>query len=877
MSKPKIPAEQKNYRGLFVCLSLALLVSTIWLVFDEFETRRPWKEHQRRFFELETGLVDAKITEERERLEAPKLKQTLADLQAGIDKARAALEGGQGQQAKHAYENAKTEYDRAMQESAFARSEFDAVYYVMRKEQHRRGQPEKYLTDVERWAAVVAEKEADVAHKLDIVKQTKAPYDDFRNQVDSLEQEREALLAELTRLIEQREYVSSRYTEISQVVLPGLNTVDRCQSCHMAIDRAGFEASDIPNPFRTHPERDKLLGKVHPVKEFGCTCCHHGQGPQLKGIGSSPFNHARSDHYWKKPLLEKPFTESTCPDCHKYEWQIEQAPTLGRGIQSFTDLGCYGCHSTPGFATEPDTGPSLTRLKSKVEPDWLPAWIANPVALRPATRMPEFWPDTLDENGKPRLGSSELLRRDQEVSAICAALLADTDPQMAVPIDGYSIGDHGAGSRVFVDVGCVGCHRPAALDLQPLQSRSIARDYGPELSYVGSKFGAEWIISFTENPYKYWEQSRMPDLRLSRAESSGLAAFLVGLKRESPFPKTAALSKIELIESGRERIRYYGCAGCHEIPGFENEGKVGVELDQFGAKPPVMLDYGDYITDPKAQTWKSWILTKLQLPRVFKLERIDLKMPDYGLNETEAQDQAVYLKSLTGEHVNPNYVRRLDQAGLALVEGERLIARGNCRGCHLIDQLGGDVRVLMANPGLYPPDLSGEGEKVQPAWLFQFFKQPTTLRPWMSMRMPTFNLSDDETNILISYFMAHSDVSDLFVAVTTEMEPETLETAKYLFEQFKCLQCHQLTVGENLTLSDLAPDMGLTKTRLRPDWMESFIRDPQMIQPGTKMPTYFPLEDDDYPDSITTPLAGVLNGDPFAQIKALTDYLYVLE
>ena len=262
------------------------------------------------------------------------------------------------------------------------------------------------------------------------------------------------------------------------------------------------------------------------------------------------------------------------------------------------------------------------------------------------------------------------------------------------------------------------------------------------------------------------------------------------------------------------------------------------------------------------------------MPHVFKLERIDLKMPDYLMTDGEALDQAVFLRSMTGEDINPEYVRRLNLSEQAMVEGGRIISRGNCRGCHLIQDTGGDVRMLLADMGLWPPDLTGEGAKVQPAWLFQFMKEPSTLRPWMKMRMPTFNFTDKEVSTLIRYFMTLSGVSDLFVAVPTEMSEERLEVAQYLFTQFKCLQCHQLTVGENLNLSDLAPDMALTRYRLRPDWMEDFIRDPQAIQPGTKMPTYFPLEDDDYPDSITTPLPDVLNGDPLAQIKAIRDYLY---
>ena len=44
-----------------------------------------------------------------------------------------------------------------------------------------------------------------------------------------------------------------------------------------------------------------------------------------------------------------------------------------------------------------------------------------------------------------------------------------------------------------------------------------------------------------------------------------------------------------------------------------------------------------------------------------------------------------------------------------------------------------------------PPNLLGEGQKVQQHWLFNFLKAPTPIRPWLKVRMPTFGLSDDET------------------------------------------------------------------------------------------------------------------------------------
>src|SRR5262249_55835862 len=53
-----------------------------------------------------------------------------------------------------------------------------------------------------------------------------------------------------------------------------------------------------------------------------------------------------------------------------------------------------------------------------------------------------------------------------------------------------------------------------------------------------------------------------------------------------------------------------------------------------------------------------------------------------------------------------------------------------------------------------PPPLLREGEKTQPDWLFRFLKNPSPIRPVTVLRMPRFNMSDDEAMALVNYFAA---------------------------------------------------------------------------------------------------------------------------
>ena len=47
----------------------------------------------------------------------------------------------------------------------------------------------------------------------------------------------------------------------------------------------------------------------------------------------------------------------------------------------------------------------------------------------------------------------------------------------------------------------------------------------------------------------------------------------------------------KLKDHGKELVQHYGCAGCHEISGLEDEGRIGTELTNEGSKPIERLDF----------------------------------------------------------------------------------------------------------------------------------------------------------------------------------------------------------------------------------------------------------------------------------------------
>ncbi|HLF19615.1 MAG TPA: hypothetical protein VI704_02385, partial [Bacteroidota bacterium] len=67
----------------------------------------------------------------------------------------------------------------------------------------------------------------------------------------------------------------------------------------------------------------------------------------------------------------------------------------------------------------------------------------------------------------------------------------------------------------------------------------------------------------------------------------------------------------------------------------------------------------------------------------------------------------------------------------------------------------------------------------------------------------------------------------------------------------------------------LAPDLAKAYTRLKPEWIVDWLKDPSRLQPGTRMPTFF-TEGQEAPDPT------ILGGKNEEQIRALSTYVWIL-
>jgi cytochrome c len=87
--------------------------------------------------------------------------------------------------------------------------------------------------------------------------------------------------------------------------------------------------------------------------------------------------------------------------------------------------------------------------------------------------------------------------------------------------------------------------------------------------------------------------------------------------------------------AGKEKIDYYGCAACHEIPGVDiAQGRVGPSLQHIASRSYLA---GKLPNSP--QNMASWI----QRPQEFLPHTA---MPNMGISEADSRDITAYLYSL---------------------------------------------------------------------------------------------------------------------------------------------------------------------------------------------------------------------------------------
>ncbi len=181
-----------------------------------------------------------------------------------------------------------------------------------------------------------------------------------------------------------------------------------------------------------------------------------------------------------------------------------------------------------------------------------------------------------------------------------------------------------------------------------------------------------------------------------------------------------------------------------------------------------------------------------------------------------------------------------------LNHGRQLITQYNCIGCHQLQNID--------RPSMLGPDLTNVGNKVSREWIYKWLKEPRTLTDSdgnvtvngvdLAPKMPKFQLTELELRALSAYLSQQRTKRIEAVRISTVIAKsgDAAEQGQTLFNQRFCVTCHSIAVergGETKLIGgDIGPELTKVGSKVKPEWLVAWLRDPQGYLEHTRMPRY---------------------------------------
>ena len=263
-----------------------------------------------------------------------------------------------------------------------------------------------------------------------------------------------------------------------------------------------------------------------PIETGDCVLCH------------SVPNHAEAPR------------DTGCQSCHTWVRSVAADPARrARAVAVFPLWERYE-RTVASYLQVPDL-----RAASRLEPDWVAEWLADPHDVRP----------NLAE-GMPRFGLS-LADRD----AVAAFVVALRPPVPETPAP--SVERVPRGAMVFEAAGCAGCHTFGRL-------HTAARvPLAPDLVHTRTRMQPDVVDAWLADPRAFSPSATMPRPELSGADRLAVRDYILLADAEA---SAVGLTNQELVPTGQRVVwadvetRVFGriCVHCHMDPA-QNDGRAG--------------------------------------------------------------------------------------------------------------------------------------------------------------------------------------------------------------------------------------------------------------------------------------------------------------
>jgi len=596
----------------------------------------------------------------------------------------------------------------------------------------------------------------------------------------------------LSGFTEKEETVPKR---LQQIWVRDLDRVDRCVTCHLGMTQDRMKDASLP--YRTHS------GMFHDVNALGCTICHQGQG-----LATEYHDIHLPSESWDDPVLPNRYLESTCGRCHIDE-NLWETPHLNRGRTLVQDYKCIGCHDHPRESIV--FTPTHIGIGNKVmDREWLISWLKGPGAIRPKTKMPDFYLSDVEARGLSDFLMSLQAFPDGVIMEPLPMLYTRNQNDEAFITEGRTL---------FRETTCTSCHELGG------NGGTLSSD----LEKVGSKAKAIWIYNFLKSPQAFQPGIEMPQFGFTTVELASLTAYLSAecIDWDTPWGEEDYVSGPDSLEYGENLYYHYNCGGCHQTSKVTLPQNRGPQHTFIGSKKDYQIWFGEASVP---QPLHDYFEAKLKSPRIFGES---MRMPGFNLQAGDRLAVTTYLLSLRDENLPEEYMRRGVLPAPFHPQGRvgEVIEKYSCLKCHAIAGDGGAIG----------PDLSRIGNRLNRNWLRTFLREPVSRRPLIDENMLQLSISTAEIETLLDY--ANSVLLDDSLTVPEGWRPsrEAGERGRQLYrETYGCQSCHMI----DGTGGFLGPVLDHVGDRLTSGWMVHWLLDPQKYIPETIEPkTGMSMED----------------------------------
>lgn len=526
--------------------------------------------------------------------------------------------------------------------------------------------------------------------------------------------------------------------------------------------------------------------------------------------------------YWSGPSFQRePITAMY------FSHPAKSTPTVEfeLGQQLSVALRCGACHDF-GTSEAPLPAPSLTHLQDNLRPSWLVEHLTKDdrsSADLSSRRMPLFGLERNSANSiaAALFAASEVsnlpVDHRSELEAI-EAKRKNKDPEIRMT------GNVEAGAVVFASIGCLACHQVGSLGAVAEPTQGLYS--GGDLSQISAKRTKAFFSRWLDNPAQINPHHRMPKFDLSPLEHLDLVEFLFSLGIDDSRNDTKAHGDVNL---GRGLIDQHRCAACHELPASLTTNLPIATKAETTSKRTRITDQSD---------WQAGCLSSADAKSA---------LPGFGLSHLQ-------INALR------TYYREVPKQKAAHPSGEQLLKQNNCLACHSRDLAPGIAThlpsVAATHPetasrlaALSPPSITGIGDKLTDRGLEDaILRKSPPLRPWLDVRMPTFQFSNEQLSALTSYLIGHDRIPSFEKEQNTTSEAQSMGASDAASEfaaarlvtadGFGCQSCHAIGEMESpqVDLKARGTNLAMLGDRIRPSWFYRWVSNPSRIVPRMEMP-----------------------------------------